>query len=1153
MSFITQQHLVSIGTKIKDYFLPKDISSDPEAFTKMQLQALADKRTISKLLFYRSYIEDDTSELGFFSMHDGRLGIAFIVNPPVFLTDKTENVILNVLTAIVKNDTIVHICALAGRDIKDVLERYSTTEQIHKAKIKFPEKLQEISDQKVASFEEWTEKSMMGNDADFRIRNFTHVISILFPKNLSKESIIKQSNEIYGILKENFGATVANDDDMVAFVQEVLNPSKKHYDKTGDPITTIHKRMARGAQANVADENTGIIQLKDGWMAKVLTTEKYPKKVDSFGYQSIFFDPLGGDFQIKLPCPFFLSLTIRFKDVEKQCKQVLGKAEWNIGQLSGLPMILEKKKPELKARRKEAEDVIEYITNLGEIPLDASWSLTIFENNQNRLEQYIALMKSSFSTFPGRWIVSEERFANVGFYITLMGLPLNYSEALHTVVDKFDKNFKSNNAQIAPLIGGYKGNASRPTHLYADRTGQIVGIDLFESKENYNVTVVGPMGTGKSFFTNHFVGSGKRAGWQVRMIDFGRSYAKQCSSIGGQFVEFDKQSNICLNFFTHLQTIKEVDEHGIEHTKIDPDEIEAIIPIVGLMMGVSLKEIYKSADSSSSEKIELSVMSTYVAEAVTEAFRRHGHDAGMKEVAHILNEFKKAKIEDHHQLDDESQILSKMVKSLYQYADPSGQFFKYFNGTNNINLESSFFILELDDISTSAMMPVVAMSFLQRTAQEAFIGYLRDKSTARIIGVDEAHKVLGNEIFAKFFDDFGRRIRKYKGIPILITQSLEDFFVNRSASVFFELASYKIFLRQKSESIENAVRDKRLSLNPFKQKLMESVSLKTPYYNEFFMRYGDIDFVGVLKVNADEYWTYTTNPNDRAKTDDVMQKYSLNLNEALWVLARVTEGMSYDKALYELNKKEGKNGTKDWDSFFQWIIENDSIYLAKQDVLKNNDKNRVVFQEIFMRVKDKNDVLHNPGVFMVAAQEKGYYQRLRKVFFDKVAMYINKHQNASEELIYTINIDFEDIKDENFIHELYIFSQKLGTKVSKILLELKLDYDTREHFERVLNFAEEIQRFGFAIGFDNVILDQIDFKSFISISPKMFKIDAHSIEEIIVGNKLMFKNFIASLTDAVGINVIATKVENQQDIDDAVELGIDLFQGWFISKTQDIN
>ena len=1151
MSRIAQQHLFSIGSKIKDFFLPKDISSDPEAFTKIQLQALSDRRAISKLLFYRSYLKDDESDLGFFSMHDGRLGIAFKVTPPVFLTEKTENVILNVLAAIVKDDTVVHISALAGRDITDTLNRFKNTDKIHKTKIKFPERLKEFSDKKIASLEEWTEKSMMGGDADFRMRNFTHVISILFPRGLDKEDMIRQSNEIYGILKENFNAVVADDDDMVAFVQEILNPGKKHYDKTGDPITTINKRMARGAEANLIDEKNGIIRLKDGWMAKVLTTDKYPKRVDAFGYQSIFFDPLGGDFQIKLPCPFFLTLTIRFSNVEAQRKKVLSKAEWNIGQLSGLPLIIEKKKPEIRERRKEAEAVIDYISNLGEIPLDASWSLTIYENNQNRLEQYIALTKSSFDTFPGRWIVSEERFSNIGFLITLMGLPLNYSEPIHYGIDKFDKNFRSNNAQIAPLIGGYKGNGGNaPTHVVCDRTGQALEIDFLNGKENYNIAIVGPMGTGKSFFTNFIVNGGQRAAWQVRMIDFGRSYLRHCEIMGGQFIEFNKDSNLCMNFFTNLQTIRLVDEAGKEHTIIDPDEIDAIIPIVGLMMGVSLKEIYKSTDSSSSEKLDLSVMSTYIADAVKEAFKRHGHEAGMREVGAILNEYKKAIFEEYGLVTEESELLSKMVTSLRPYSDPSGQFYKYFNGTNNINLDSSFAVLELDDIATSPMMPVVAMSFLQRTAQEAYIEYLKDKTTVRLIGVDEAHKVLGNEIFAKFFDDFGRRIRKYRGIPVLITQALEDFFINYSASVFFVLASFKIFLRQKAESIANAIKKSCLILNPFKQKLMESVNLKAPHYNEFFMRQDDTDYVGILKVNADEYWTYTSNPNDREKIDAVAAKYSLSTYETVWVLARVTEGMSYEKALYELNKKESKSGTKDWDSFFQWIVENDSIYLAKQDVLKNNDKEHVEYQEIFMRLKDKNDVLHNPGIFLEAAQEKGYYSKLRKIFYDKVCHYILKQKESPT--TYTINIDYTDISDENCIQELYIFSQKLGSKREKVLLELKLDYDTRGNFEEVLQFAFKVESYGFQIGFDNVILDQIDFKSFISISPKMFKIDSKSIAEIVDGNKLMFKNFIASLTGSVGISVIATKVESQLDIDDANELGIDLFQGWFVSKTENL-
>ncbi|MDD3420564.1 MAG: TraC family protein, partial [Candidatus Gastranaerophilales bacterium] len=369
-SLVDKKTIIKIANAIKDFFLPVDLTASPDAFTKTQMQALADKRTISRLLFYRSYLKDDESDLGFFQMHDGRIGIAFKITPPVYLTESTESVILNVLSAIVKDDTVVHISMLAGRDIKSILDSYASTIHCEKANVKFPEKLKEIALRRSSSFQEWTENSIMGDDADFRVRNFTHVLSVLFPRGLKKESILKQSNEIFGILKENFNAVIADDDDLVAFVQEILNPSRGSYDKNGDPITTISKRMSRGAQVEASDDESGILKLKDGWMAKVLTTNKYPKEVDAFGYQSIFFSPMGGDFQMKLPCPFFLSLTVRFKDVEAQRKKVLAKAEWNIGQLSALPMIIEKKKPEIKERRKEAESVIHYINYLGEFPLD---------------------------------------------------------------------------------------------------------------------------------------------------------------------------------------------------------------------------------------------------------------------------------------------------------------------------------------------------------------------------------------------------------------------------------------------------------------------------------------------------------------------------------------------------------------------------------------------------------------------------------------------------------------------------------------------------------------------------------------------------------------------------------------------------------------
>jgi len=1146
------KRLYTFGNILKNFFLPEDLTSSPDAFTKMQLKALADKRTISRLLFYRSFMKDSDSDLAFFKMHDGRAGIIFKVEPPVYLTEQTETVILNILSAIVSDDTIVHINTLAGRDIKDNLDNFKKSRNHSKLNLKNTDVLKEIFNKKIASFQDWVTESIMGKDADLRVRNFSHSISILFPIGLEKEKITKQSNEIYGILKESFNATVMNDNELVSFCKEVLNPSMMYYPKENDSITTISKRIAKGAEVNI-DNKDGTILLKDGWMAKVLSTEKYPKNVDAFSHQNIFFDTLGNDYQIKLPCPFFLSLTIKFSDVERQRKKVLEKARWNVGQLAPFTAsTIEKRFPELKERRKESENVIQYLDYLGEIPIEAAWNLTLFENNKGRLEQYSSLIRSSFDSYPGRWVVREEKYANIAFYSMLMGLPLNYSEAMHSILDKFDKNFKSNNAQIAPLIGGFKGMGSNPSHLYIDRTGQLIGIDIFSSKENYNIVVVGPMGTGKSFWTNNFIMSGLDKGWQVRMIDFGRSYYKSNKVVGGEFLEFNKQTNICLNFFTHLQTVTIVKD-GSEFKVIDPDEFESIVPIVGLMMGVSLKEIYKSEDASSSEKLELSVMSSFVVDAVNEVFKRHGHEGGMREIGEILNEMRKEKLEENNNIvNDESELLAKMYTSLKSYTQEEGSFYKYFNGANNINLESSFFVLELDDIATSPMMPVVAMSFLQRTAQEAYIRYLEDMTTSRIIGVDEAHKILGNEIFAKFFDDFGRRVRKYRGIPILVTQSLEDFNINRAAKAFFELASWKILLKQKPESVEKAIKSKMLILNSFKKDIINSVKLKAPHYNEFTLIYGDLYSVPILKVNADEYWTYSTNPHDRAKLDTLMKEKELNLQDAIWVMARKQDGMSTDKALYEISKKRSETGSKDWDKFFKQIIENGEVYIAKQDVIYiKGNKEETEYQELFMRVKDENDVLHNPGVFMIAAHEKGYATEISKIFLEKVVSYIKKYSD-SETIKFSINIDFDDISDKEYIEYLFLSIEKLGDKKDKLFFEIELDIEAKDNSKKLFEFARRVKAHGIDIAFDNIVMENMDLATFINIEPKYLKISSKVIKSINSEESDFAKKLFNSLVEIADIKLIATKIENDEDISNAELFNIHRFQGYKISKTKNL-
>jgi len=433
---------------LKEFFFPGELYIDPDSFTTEQIRALSDRKTISKMLFYRSYIETDDG-YGFYMQADGRIGVIFEVTPPPYLTEDMENNIISVLNAVMLDETILHIMTFASRNITKQINRYKA---IHSApaKIKYPDILKKYSDDITKYFQKWTSESISGKESDLRIRSFRHTVSILFPYDTDEFVIKQQYNQIKGILRDIHARNMPAEE-FVALMREIFNPSRNDYLPSKDPITNLNKQIARGAAIKL-DDKKGLLELNDGWKARVLTTDKFPYEMSAFNFQELFFDTMGNDFQISLPCPFMVSLVIRFRNIEKQKKWTLAKARWNLGMLSGLPYIIYKKYPHIKERRDENEDVIKYINELGEIPLDAMWSLTIFENNEKKLDEYTAVIKKRFESAVGRWILKEEKFPNIALLVFLQSLPLQYSEIIHANIDKFEKNFKSNNAQIVPLI-----------------------------------------------------------------------------------------------------------------------------------------------------------------------------------------------------------------------------------------------------------------------------------------------------------------------------------------------------------------------------------------------------------------------------------------------------------------------------------------------------------------------------------------------------------------------------------------------------------------------------------------------------------------------------------------------------------------------------
>lgn len=1150
------------GRLLYDYLIPKEVLGSAEALNKEQLDALSQRKTISQLLFYRTYEEEDTgasSPIGIYTMADGREGVVFEVTPPAYLSENIENRIISMLSAIVKDDTVITINTFASRNIKEYLDSFRESHSLKKKiNLENPDVIQEYVDNKLHNLNEWRTKSIQGRDADFRIRNFRHTIAILFPYDCEKNIIREQFYQILGMLSEIDGRNMPASS-LIPLLKEFVNPELDEYIKSNDTVTKINTQITKGARIRVDDES-GILHFgkNETWMGKVLTTDKFPPEMDLFSYQNAFFDAMGNDNQMHIPSPFMLSLTIKFTDVERKRKSALSKARHNYKNTASLGPRMEKIFPEIKALKNESEAVIDNIDKHGEIPVDGKWDLFICDSNLDNLNRSVGAIKNSFESLPGRWMLKEESFSMIAYHIFLQSFPLNYMERLQDNIKKMDMLFKSNNAQIAPLISDFKGLGTVPTHFYFGRTGQLLSIDFFASLQNYNVIVVGPQGSGKSMFTNDFCANGLAAGWDIRLVDFGRSYLGFCNLVGGQFLEFKSNNDKCLNFFTHMNTKIIVDDDGKEKEVIHEDEYDTTVPVIGLMMGVALKNIYKLENTGEAEKLKLSNMVTYVIKALNYAWSIQGRNAGMREVSEGLKELRDdIKGEDNASDIQAYSLLSSMIVALENYSSPMGPYYKYYNGTNNINIRSKFLITELDDISDSAVMPVIAMGLLQRMAQEAFIEYDKDKSTSRVIGVDEAWKVIDSDIFVNFLEDFARRIRKYNGITILVSQRIADFFKNTAAATIFETASYKIFLPNEKSAINSALDKKYLSMNSFQANLMKSVISKKPHYNEILFNYGNAQFVALLKVTADDYWTFTSDPKDRATIANVIKSKGYSSTDAIWYLARKMEKMKEEEIIYKMAQRKNKTNRKiNWDEFFSSTLYNDGIRVVKQYIYDiTQDKPVVIGKELLMRI-EHDGIMYPNSFFKSASKEKNVYLDLTKRFIEKCFLFVKTLEGKKEKI--SINLDIDEIKNQKFRNFLFESINNLGDCKNKLIFDFILDYDTKENIEILLKFSNELKGHGVEIAFDNIDFSQLDIKTLIETKPIQYKINIEDIKEILRDkqNLTYAKNLIYSLisnnkeSDALTIFV---KVETEEDLELAKEFNINYVQGFMYGQPELIN
>jgi len=299
----------------------------------------------------------------------------------------------------------------------------------------------------------------------------------------------------------------------------------------------------------------------------------------------------------------------------------------------------------------------------------------------------------------------------------------------------------------------------------ADRlTGKPVHLDISDEPmkrgmiTNRNKFVLGPSGSGKSFFMNHLVRQYWEQGSHVVLVDTGNSYQGLCELINrkthgkdGIYFTYTEERPIRFNpFYT--------DDYRFDVEKKD-----------------SIKTLLLTLWKSEEDKIT-KTESGELGNAVTSYILRIQDDRNITPCFDTFYEF----IRDvyRQELDAREIKVSKsdfnidnMLTTLRQYYR-GGRFDFLLNSAENIDLLSKrFIVFEIDSIKENKeLFPVVTIIIM-----EAFINKMRRlKGVRKQLIVEEAWKALASNNMAEYLKYMYKTVRKYFGEAIVVTQEVDD-------------------------------------------------------------------------------------------------------------------------------------------------------------------------------------------------------------------------------------------------------------------------------------------------------------------------------------------------------------------------------------------
>lgn len=413
----------------------------------------------------------------------------------------------------------------------------------------------------------------------------------------------------------------------------------------------------------------------------------------------------------------------------------------------------------------------------------------------------------------------------------------------------------------------------------ADRTnGKPLHLDISDEPmrrgiiTNRNKLVIGPSGSGKSFFMNHLVRQYWEQGTHIILIDIGNSYKGLCDLIhqrtngeDGVYYTYSEKHPIAFNpFFT-------------EDKVFDLEKKESIKTLIMSLWKRDTEVITRAEEVALSMAVNLYIEEIRKDKGPVPSFNTF--------YEFVQGDFREILEEKHYREKDFD--LTNFLNVLAPYYR-GGEYDYLLNSDEQLDLlNKRFVVFEIDEIKEHKILfPVVTVIIM-----EAFINKMRRLHGVRkMIVVEEAWKAIAREGMADYIKFLYKTVRKYFGEAVVVTQELDDIVSSPIIKdTIVNNADCKILLDQrkyinKFDSVQSllGLTDKEkgqiLSINQANDPARK--------YKEVWLGLGGVrSAVYATETSVEEYLTYTTEETEKLEVTQMTEKLGGNMEQAIRVLA----------------------------------------------------------------------------------------------------------------------------------------------------------------------------------------------------------------------------------------------------------------------------